>query len=366
MLRRREFLKEVAAASGIVFVGCGVADVTAQTVPTAKATKHAPVTLRGRRIRTVDIHAHCVVPQATALLKQAPPPYEVGHLLTNQALAERISQMDAQGIDLAVLSINPTWHAADHDLATAVIKIQNESLAEFCASHKDRFAAFATVALQFPDLAAEQLELAVKKMGLRGVAIGGSVAGQELADPKFHPFFAKAEELDVVVFIHPQASAVLNERLKGNGPLSVTVWNPLETTLALTHLIFEGTLDKFPRLKICAAHGGGYLPSYMSRSDHGCEVFPNLCKPGIPQKRPTEYLKQIYYDSLVFTPEALRHLAAEIGAEQIMMGTDYPFPWVSAPVDHVLKTPGLNDAQREAILGGTAAKLLKLGPPSTR
>jgi len=305
------------------------------------------------------------VTKATGLLKREVN-RQPAHILEGQALADRLRDMDAQGVDLAVLSINPNWYDVDRDLATAVITIQNEVLAQFCASHSDRFAAFASVALQFPELAAEQLEQAVKKMGLRGAAIGGSVVGQELSDPKFHPFFAKAEELGVVVFIHPQASTVLNDRLKGNGPLSVTVWNPLETTLALTHLIFEGTLDRFPGLKICAAHGGGYLPSYMNRSDHGCQVFPNLCQPGVPKKPPTEYVKQMYYDSLVFTPEALRHLVAEVGAEHIMIGTDYPFPWVGEPVDHVLTTPGLSDAQREAILGGTAAKLLGLSLPSTR
>jgi aminocarboxymuconate-semialdehyde decarboxylase len=140
----------------------------------------------------------------------------------------------------------------------------------------------------------------------------------------------------------------------GNG------WEPLETTIALSHLIFEGTLDRFPGLKICAAHGGGYLPSYMSRSDHGCVTFPAQCKPGVPKLHPTEYVKRMYYDSLVFTSEGLRHLAAEVGAGQIMMGTDYPFPWVGAPVDHVLNAAGLTDAQREAILGGTAATLLRL------
>jgi aminocarboxymuconate-semialdehyde decarboxylase len=153
---------------------------------------------------------------------------------------------------------------------------------------------------------------------------------------------------------------VLNERLKGNGPLGIAVWNPIETTLALTHLIFDGTLDRFPGLKICAAHGGGYLPSYMHRSDHGCQVLPGACQPGVPKKPPTAYLKEMYYDSLVFTPEALRHLVAEVGADHVMIGTDAPFPWVTAPVDHVLKTPSLSDVQREAILGGTAAKLLGL------
>ena len=364
MPSRREFLRDVAGASGLVFIGCGLADAAVQAAQTSRTAKHTPVLIKGRRIRTVDIHAHCIVAAATDLLRREGN-RQPALMLEGQGLADRLRDMDAQGIDLAVLSINPNWYDVDRDLAAAVIKVQNEALAEFCTSHPDRFAAFASVALQFPDLAAEQLELAVKKMGLRGAAIGGSVTGQELSDPKFHPFFAKAEELGVVVFIHPQASTVLNDRLKGNGPLSVTVWNPLETTLALTHLIFEGTLDRFPGLKICAAHGGGYLPSYMNRSDHGCQVFPNLCQPGVPQKPPTEYVKKMYYDSLVFTPEGLRHLVAEVGADRIMIGTDYPFPWVSEPVDHVLKTPGLNDAQREAILGGTAAKLLGLPPPAT-
>jgi aminocarboxymuconate-semialdehyde decarboxylase len=270
--------------------------------------------------------------------------------------------MDAQGIDVAVLSINPNWYDVDRDTAAQVVSVQNETLAGFCASHSDRFAAFASVALQFPDLAAEQLERGMKTMGLRGAAIGGSVAGRELGDPAFDPFWAKAEALGAVVFIHPQASgtAAFTDRLKGNGMLGNVIGNPLETTIALSHLIFEGTLDRFPGLKICAAHGGGYLPSYMSRSDHGCMTFPAQCTAGVPKLHPTEYVKRMFYDSLVFTPEALRHLVAEVGVSHIMMGTDYPFPWVDAPVDHVLNTPGLTDVQREAILGGTAVKLLGL------
>ena len=202
----------------------------------------------------------------------------------------------------------------------------------------------------------------MKKLGLRGVAIGGSVAGKELADPIFHPFWAKAEALGAVVFIHPQPAATpdLNNRLKGNGLLANVIGNPLETTIALSHLIFEGTLDRFPGLKICAAHGGGYLPLYMNRSDHGCVTFPTQCQPGVPKEHPTVYVKRMYYDSLVFTPEALRHLVAEVGPGHVVMGTDYPYPWVDAPADHVLNTPGLSDAEREAILGGTAIKLLGL------
>jgi aminocarboxymuconate-semialdehyde decarboxylase len=270
---------------------------------------------------------------------------------------DRIRAMDEQGIDMAALSINPYWYKAERDVAQAVIKLQNEKLAELCASKPDRFVAFASVALQHPDLAAQQLEEGVKKFGLRGAAIGGSVFGEELSDPKFHPFWAKAEELGCLVFIHPRGIEDLDKRLKGNGGLTNIIGNPIETTIALSHLIFEGTLDRFPGLKICAAHGGGYLPSYAARSDAGCVTFPDRC-PKPLKKKPTEYLKQIYYDSIVFTPEALRHLAAEVGPGQIVMGTDYPFPWEKASVNLILATPGLSDAERAAMLGGTAARLL--------
>jgi aminocarboxymuconate-semialdehyde decarboxylase len=281
------------------------------------------------------------------------------HALLMSDTTERLAAMDAQGIDVEALSINPYWYGAGRDLAAELIQVQNAGLAEICAADPDRFVAFASVALQHPSLAAEQLESAVKKLGLRGVAIGGSVNGEELAAAKFHPFWAKAEELGVLVFIHPQGTKELEPsgRLKGNGLLENTIGNPLETTIALSHLIFEGTLDRFPGLKICAAHGGGYLPSYAARSDAVCRTFPERVG-ALPRKRPTEYLKQLYFDSIVFTPEALRHLIAETGPERIVMGTDYPYPWTSTSVDHILATPGLSDPERIAVLGGTAARLL--------
>ena len=313
------------------------------------------VVVSGRRVKTVDVHAHCAVPAAMAL---------VGRSLETEALlmsntAERLAAMDAQGIDVEALSINPYWYTADRDVAAKLIEVQNESLAEICAAQPDRFVAFATVALQHPDLAAEQLERGVKRFGLRGASTGGSVDGRELSDPAFHPFWAKAEELGVLVFIHPQGTAELERtgRLGGNGLLTNTIGNPLETTIALSHLIFEGTLDRFPGLKICAAHGGGYLPSYAARSDAVQTTFPRRMT-GTLRKRPTEYVRQLFYDSIVFTPEALRHLAAEAGSGQIVMGTDYPFPWTSTSVDHILGTAELSDADKVAMLGGTAMKLL--------
>ncbi len=280
----------------------------------------------------------------------------------NRALflgTDRLQKMDAQGIDVEAISINPTWYAADREAARKLVKFQNAKLAEFCAAHADRFVGFATAALQHPDLAAEQLEEGVKRMGLRGGSIGASVNGEELASPKFDPFWAKAEELGVVLFMHPQGAPELRSRLQGNGVLTNVIGNPLDTTIALSHLIFEGTFDRFPGLKICAAHGGGYLPSYVDRSDHGCVTFPEQCSKTL-KKHPSEYLRQLYIDSLVFTSEALRHLIAECGVSQIMMGTDYPFPWTTTSVDHILNTPGLSDSEKAAILGDNAVRLLKI------
>src|ERR1700704_3549233 len=267
-------------------------------------------------------------------------------------------KMDAQSIDVEALSINPYWYTAERDLARQIITIQNEKLAEFCAAQPERFVAFATVALQYPDLAAEQLEDGIKRLGLRGVSVGGSVNGEDLSDPKFHPFWAKAEALGVLVFLHPQGVPDLEKRLQGNGLLTNVIGNPLETTIALSHLIFEGTLDRFPALKVIAAHGGGYLPSYADRSDHACMVGPAGCDPKVVlKKKPSEYLKQLYFDSLIFTPEALRHLAAQVGTSQIVLGSDYPYPWELHPVDHIIATTSLSDDDKLAILGGNAAKV---------
>src|SRR6266568_358486 len=313
MPTRREFVRNAAGAmAGIAFVGCGLLDARDAQAQAGGTVRRREVVVSGRRVKTVDVHAHCAVPEAMALMGLKVEPKT---LIMEQ---DRIRAMDEQGIDVEALSINPYWYKAERDLARALVKIQNEKLAELCASQPDRFVAFATVALQYPDLAAEQLEEGVKKLGLRGGSIGARV----------------------------------------NGGLTNVIGNPLETTIALSHLIFEGTLDRFPGLKICAAHGGGYLPSYAARSDAGCVTFPERCAKVSLKKRPTEYLRQLYYDSIVFTPEALRHLAAEVGSGQIIMGTDYPFPWTKTSVDHILDTPGLSEAERAAMLGGTASRLL--------
>src|SRR5438477_7190040 len=163
--------------------------------------------------------------------------------------------------------------------------------------------------------------------------------------------------------MHPLGTRELEPsgRLAGNGLLTNTIGNPLETTIALSHLVFEGTLDRFPGLKICAAHAGGFLPSYSGRSDFGCPTRPDLCPGGTHgsiKKKPSEYLKQLFYDTMVFNPEGVRHLVAEVGASQLLVGSDYPYPWTKTAVDLILNTPGMSDADKVAMLGGTAMKLL--------
>jgi predicted TIM-barrel fold metal-dependent hydrolase len=379
MPTRRDFLKSVSSTTaGIFFVGCscvesslGFALSQQQSAAQPGASrKRREVSIGGRRVAVIDVHAHVRVPEAWELVKdrigregrpgdvsQATPD-NLGNLHNN--IDKRLADLDDMGIDVQAVSINPFWYWADVDLARKIIQVQNEKIAALCAAHPDRFVGLGSVALQHPSLAVEQMEEGVKKFGMRGFAIAGSVNGEDLSAPKFHPIWAKAEELETLIFIHPQPAGtpIEERRLQGNGFLDNVIGHPLETTLALTHLIQDGTLDLFPRLKICAAHGGGYLPSYSSRNDQCLTAFPQFCKP--LKKLPSEYLKQIYFDSVLFTPEDMRHLVAVVGASQVVVGTDYPTQWNRTPVDRILAVPGLSDAERIAIFSGTLAKLLKI------
>jgi len=389
MTTRRGFLR--AALGGISFCRCGLqhaAFAQAQQFSSSRTggsdlgnnpalsykhpdwgKKHAPVSIDGRRIKTINVHAHCFFPETVEMAEPGSP---VNYAVkggpqfylppgNKDAIDWRLGSMDAMGVDMEVLSINPFWYCKDRGVAADLVNINNTKLAELCAAHPARFSAFCSLALQHPDLAVEQLQQAMKMSGIRGAAVGGSVLGVDFSDPRFHPVWAKAEELGAVIFIHPQSMPQLASRFKGNGWLTNLIGNPLDTTIALQHLIFEGTLDKYPGLMILAAHGGGYLASYAPRSDLACFVSPAGCNPDIKlEKKPTEYLNQLYFDTLVFTPEALRHLAAQVGASQLMIGTDSPIPWENYPIEHIMGTPGLTNEQRAGMLGDNAAKLLKI------
>jgi aminocarboxymuconate-semialdehyde decarboxylase len=353
MTNRRQFFKDAAA---VVFTSCGMLESRAHAQASAKTSgKRREVSVGGKRVRTIDIHAHCMIPEAQELMGR-PVTADEANVIADIRAEKRLQTMDEWGIDVQALSINPTWYGMERDIAARIMTLQNQKLAELCEKYPDRFVAFAAVALQYPELAAQQLEEGVKKYRLKGAAIGGHVNDDELSDPKFDVFWRKAEELGCLIFMHPQGIPEIDKRLSGKGGLTNVIGNPLETTIFLEHLIYEGTLDRFPGLKICAAHGGGYFPSYAARSDYGCARFPDAC--ATLKKKPSEYLRQVYVDSMVFTAEGLRHLVAECGAGQIMIGTDYPYAWSTTTVNHVLNTPGLSNADKRAILGETAARLL--------
>ena len=365
MPNRREFFRTVAGATaGAYALGTGLATARAQGgrgTAQGAAGGRRQVTIGGKRVRVIDVHCHCVIP-VTEAVKGTPLEKEGGGGGGNNALGpQRLQVMDQQGVDIQALSINGYWwYAADRELARRIVQAQNEGLAKWVSQHPDRFVAMASVALQFPDLAAQQLEDGVKRLGLRGVSIGGHVNGEDLSLPKYDPFWAKAAELGALVFMHPGgAENIIKEGgLRGRGDLGNIIGNPLETTYFLSRLIFDGTLDKFPGLRVCGAHAGGYLPSYLGRTDVACDVRGNAnCA---NKRRPREYFKrELFIDTMVFSDEGLRHLVAELGVSQIVYGTDVPFNW-PVTVDLVLNAKFLNDSEKEAILSGNLARLLRI------
>jgi aminocarboxymuconate-semialdehyde decarboxylase len=351
MLRRREFIRRATLAVG---------GACAATRRLSARQERRAVSIGGRRIRVVDAHAHCVIP--VQHITKGTPLEKFGGSGNGALGPQRLQIMDQHGVDVQVLTINSGffWYAAAVDLARAICREQNEGLAKWVAQHPDRFLATATIALQHPELAAEQLQDGVKRLGLRGASIGGHVNGEDLSLPKYDPFWAKAAELGVPVFMHPGgAENIVKEgAFRGRGDLGNIIGNPLETTYFLSRLIFDGTFDKFPGLKVFAAHAGGYLPSYLGRTEAACTVRGNAnCA---NKRKPSEYLKsQVLIDTMVFSEEGLRHLVAEVGVSQVVYGTDVPFNW-PVTVDLVLNATFLNDTEKRAILSDNLSKALKI------
>lgn len=310
------------------------------------------------------MHAHVLSPRLVELTAGGPGAETNAHnqhlMRTRyksafESLDARLETMDRQGIDLQVLSHMPTYgYWADRALSEQIVAAANGAVADVCRARPARFLGLAFASLQFPELAARQLEEAVTSGGMRGVEIATNVAGLDLDDERFGPFWAAAEQHQALVFLHP-AGTTLGERV-ARYYLGNVVGNPLDTTLALSHLIFGGVLERHPRLKLLAAHGGGYLPSYASRADHGYEVRPE-CQT-IPRP-PSEYLRRVWVDNLVYGAFNLGHLIAQMGSSQVVLGTDYPFDMgQDRPVEIVQAVPNLSPADRQRILRDNALGLL--------
>jgi aminocarboxymuconate-semialdehyde decarboxylase len=332
----------------------------------------------GREIRpasmTIDMHSHVMVPEAAELV--APhvdlSTVPLAHFATPNTkalnrkqdadrrpnmldVAVRLADMDAAGIDMQVIMPPPPQctYTISPELGVKAARIVNDGMAAFVAQRPDRFTALGTLPMQDVPAALEELERCMTKLGLKGVQILTNIAGNELSDPAYEPFWDKAEALGAVVLIHPNGftEAKRMTRLYFNN----VIGNPLETTLALHYLIFDGVLDRHPALKLIAVHGGGYLAAYSGRIDHAwgarSDTRNNLKLP------PTTYLKRVFFDTVVFTPHQLRNLVDVFGVDKILMGTDYPYDMAeSDPVGH-LGTAGLDEAAFSAIAGGNARTL---------
>jgi len=326
----------------------------------------------------VDFHGHLAVPAADALVAGTPGlaaelaaeqrAHSPASLTANRAqlqrlapkltdVTTRLADLDVMGVDVQVVGPMPMHHYwADPDLAIHLAHTVNAAVAAHCATAPDRLYGLGTVPLQHPDLAVALLDQAVDDHGLYGISVSTTVDGRELADPAHDAVWQRAEELGTIVFIHPWGCS-LGERLATNY-LGNTVGQPVETTVALSQLIFTGVLDRFPRLKLVAAHGGGYLPTYIGRSDHAWQVREDArgCA-----EVPSAYLRRMWFDALVYTPRALRHLIEAVGADRVVLGTDHPFDMgVDDPVAR-LDAAGLTPADRAAVAGGNALDLLLKG-----
>jgi aminocarboxymuconate-semialdehyde decarboxylase len=333
---------------------------------------------KGRSLK-VDIHCHYLNTDVAAKVAhlnpaQHDPLVKFSNTVTREVNAKqmqdrapklssievRLKDMDRMGVDIQAVSPAPnqTYYWTDPGQGAELARAINERLAEIVAKWPDRFVALGTVPLQDPDMAVSELTHCVKKLGLRGVEINPHVNGMDLSDGRLHldKFFAKVQELDVVIFMHP-IGFTQGERLLDHYFNNV-IGNPLDTTVAASHLIFDGVMERHPKLKVVLPHAGGYLAHYWARMDHAWKARPD-CRTVIKRK-PSAYLEKFYFDTITFDPGMLRHMVGRFGADHVLLGTDYPYDMgVEDPVGFI-ESGKLSASDKSKIMGMNAARLLKI------
>jgi aminocarboxymuconate-semialdehyde decarboxylase len=276
-----------------------------------------------------------------------------------QSLDERIADMDRMGVDIQAVSISPYqyYYWSEPEVGRDVSVMINDDLADAVASKPDRLVGLGTVPLQNTEMAIAELDRCINELGFKGIEINSQISGEDLSAPRLAPFWAKAEELDIVVFIHT-AGFSHPDRLKDHYFINL-IGHPIEATLAISRLIFDGVMENHPGLKIVVAHGGGFLPAYSGRMDHAYRARKDV-REGLPNL-PSDYLKRFYFDTMVFEPDQLEYLIKKYGADHILLGTDYPYDMgEDDPLGLINKVEGLSADDCSAICGGNAAKLLKI------
>lgn len=327
---------------------------------------------------TVDVHAHVLLPEVDALVaghpglaearaldarRNGPAALAVNGPMVRERVpkltdvAVRLAAMDAQGVDVQLVSPSPShYHQwADEETAEKLYRLAGEATAAHCARAPRRLHGLGLAPLHHPHLAVPALEHALDQ-GLLGVELSSHAPGRDLSDPAYEPLWTRAEETGALLFLHP-FGCTLDERLD-RWYLSNTVGQPTENAVALSHLIFSGVLDRHPQLKLIAAHGGGYLPTHIGRSDHAWTTRSDAgagCA-----HMPSSYLGRLYYDSLVHDPYVLRELVRVVGPDRVLLGSDFPFDMGTEDPVGALRAARLPDADFHAVRGGNAAALLRL------
>jgi aminocarboxymuconate-semialdehyde decarboxylase len=330
---------------------------------------------RKRGSLKIDIHCHYMNREVAAKVAHLnPAQYEPSVCFANAMTREvnmkqmqdrapmltdiptRLKHMDRMGIDIQAVSPSPnqTYYWTEPGMGQELARAVNERIAQIAAQHPDRFVGLGTVPLQDPGLAVSELEFAVRRLGLKGVEINPNVNGKELTASGLDKFFAAAEKLNAVIFMHP-IGYTNGERLMDHYFNNV-IGNPLETTVATAHLIFDGVMERHPKLKVVLPHAGGYLAHYWARMDHAWKARPD-CRT-VLKKKPSSSLEKFYFDTIAFDPGMLGHLVERFGADHVLLGTDYPYDMgVEDPVGFVSKAK-LGKKQEEQIMGRNAARLL--------
>jgi aminocarboxymuconate-semialdehyde decarboxylase len=327
--------------------------------------------------RAIDIHAHYFPQSYLDIISKEGKPFDVEYRTTDEGfflqspslnigplpskfvdLKQRIASMDEQGVAVEAISLTvPMSYWGDADLSTKLAKIWNDAASAAHTEYPTRLVGLLTLPMLFPDRALDELNRASKLPGIRGVYLGTNIENRDLDDPLFQSIFARIEELDLPIFLHP-IQTVGGKRTK-SFYLGNLLGNPFDTAIAASHLIFGGVLDRYPKLQVSLPHGGGALPILIGRIDHGWKVRPELIKLNLRQS-PSAYLQRFTYDTIVHSKAIMEFIIQEVGAERIMLGSDYCFDMgYDRPVQFVDQID-LSSTQRGMILGGTAARLLKL------